>query len=87
MKYRNVSREGWCGSGCGAASEEMHDEKYQREDQENVDEEAGDVKCDERRDPDENEQQRESEKGETHDGPPPLMLSPDFVKNYARPIA
>jgi hypothetical protein len=65
----------------------VHDEKYQREDQENVDEESGDVKCDERDGPDENEKKRETEKGETHDGPPPLILSLDFVKNYARPIA
>jgi hypothetical protein len=65
----------------------MHDEKYQRDDQENVDEESGDVKCDECHGPDENKQKRETEKGETHDGPPPLILSLDFVKNYARPIA
>jgi hypothetical protein len=46
----------------------MHDEKYHREDQENVDEKAGDVKYDERSNPDENAQQRKPEKNESHAG-------------------
>ncbi|HEX4075373.1 MAG TPA: hypothetical protein VHX49_08240 [Candidatus Acidoferrales bacterium] len=47
----------------------MHDEKYHGEDEEEVNEEAGDVERDEGRDPDENEQQRKTEKDESHGAP------------------
>jgi hypothetical protein len=46
----------------------MHDKKYQREDQKDVDEKSGDVKRDERQDPNEDEQDCQTKERESHAG-------------------
>jgi hypothetical protein len=46
----------------------VDDEKYQRQDQKEMNEKSGDVKRDERRDPDENKNEGEPQEDESHAG-------------------
>jgi hypothetical protein len=62
-------------SGRPARPKEVHDEEYGREDKENVNKEACDVKRDEGKDPYKYKHQSKSEKDEAHLSPPTFMLT------------
>jgi hypothetical protein len=53
----------------------VHKEEYDREDKENVNEEAGDVECDEGKGPYKYKQQSKSKKDEAHPSPLTFMLA------------
>ena len=61
----------------------MHDEKYGREDKENVNKEACDVKRDEGKGPYKYKQQSKSKKYEAHPSPPTFMLARGFRVHHS----